>query len=46
MNPFEQIREGMSRAWDTLAEGWHYLQDHAAQALTQFTPSAESTDES
>ena len=42
MNPFEHIRDGFSRAIDSLTEGWHYLQDRASQAVTYFTPTHSS----
>lgn len=38
MSALEQVREGLNRAWDTLAEGWRELRDRAADALTRFHP--------
>jgi len=36
MEALEQVRGGLNRAWDTLAEGWRELRDRAADALTRF----------
>jgi HSP20 family protein len=36
MDALEQVRDGLNRAWDTLAEGWRELRDRAADALTRF----------
>ncbi len=38
MNALDQVREGLGRAWDTLAEGWRELRDRASDALTRFHP--------
>lgn len=38
MSTLSQIREGLSQAWDTLAEGWHDLRERATHALTRFHP--------
>lgn len=38
MSTLEQIRNGLSRAWDSLADGWQQLGERAAQALTRYTP--------
>jgi HSP20 family protein len=38
MSTLAQLREGLSRAWDNLAEGWHELRRRAGHALTHFTP--------
>ena len=38
MGTLDQIRDGFSRALYSLAEGWHQLRRHAANALTHFTP--------
>lgn len=38
MSTLEQIRHGLSRTWDSLAEGWQQLRDRTAQALTRFSP--------
>lgn len=39
MSTLDQIREGLSRAWDSLTEGWRELREMAAEALTRFHPS-------
>lgn len=38
MSTLEQIRHGLSRAWDSVAEGWQQLRERAAQAMTRYTP--------
>jgi HSP20 family protein len=38
MSTLNQIREGLSQAWETLTEGWHELRGKASQALTRFYP--------
>ncbi len=38
MSTLEQIRHGLSRAWDSMAEGWQQLRERAAQAMTRYTP--------
>jgi len=38
MSTFQQLREGVSEAWDTLMEGWQRLYRRAAGAITRFTP--------
>lgn len=38
MSTLDQIRHGLTRAFDSLAEGWRQLREHAADALTRFTP--------
>lgn len=38
MSTLNQLRHGLERAWDSLAEGWRQLLDHASDALTRFTP--------
>lgn len=41
MSTLSQIREGLSRAWDTITEGWRELREMAAEALTRFHPTAD-----
>lgn len=36
MRTMEQIREGLERTWDRLAEGWHELSSRASEAVTRF----------
>ncbi|RMD78293.1 MAG: Hsp20/alpha crystallin family protein [Gammaproteobacteria bacterium] len=38
MAPLRQLREGVGRAWEGLAEGWQQLLRKAWDALTRFTP--------
>jgi len=40
MGTLQQIREGVSRAWEGLQEGWQQLRERASDALTRFSPSA------
>jgi HSP20 family protein len=39
MSTFQQIREGIGKAWETLSEEWQHLYRRAANAITRFTPS-------
>jgi len=38
MATFQQLREGVANAWDTVAEGWRHLYRRAAGAITRFIP--------
>lgn len=38
MNTFNQIRHGLTQAWDLLSEGWYEISQRAGQALTRFQP--------
>lgn len=38
MSTLDQIRHGLERAFDSLAEGWRQLHEHASDALTRFLP--------
>lgn len=38
MSTLQQLREGLERTWDSLAEGWNHLRSRASQALTRFQP--------
>ena len=38
MSTLEEIRSGLERAWDNVADGWRDLTERAGQALTRFTP--------
>lgn len=38
MSTFDQLRHGMNRAWDSLAEGWRQLRESASHAMTRFQP--------
>ncbi|NJN47212.1 MAG: Hsp20/alpha crystallin family protein [Candidatus Competibacteraceae bacterium] len=43
MSTLNQIREGLSQAWETLSDGWHELRDRATHALTHFHPKHSGT---
>lgn len=38
MTTLQQLKSGLNRAWDNLAEGWRHLQQSATHALTRFSP--------
>jgi HSP20 family protein len=38
MSSLNQLREGLSEAWDVLVQGWQSLYQRAANALTRFHP--------
>ena len=38
MSTMNQLRQGISRAWDTVTEGWRELRELAGDALTRFQP--------
>ncbi|MEQ8858683.1 MAG: Hsp20/alpha crystallin family protein [Pseudomonadales bacterium] len=38
MSTLDQIRQGFSRAWDSVAEGWREFRELAGDALTRFQP--------
>jgi HSP20 family protein len=38
MSTFHQMRQGFSRAWESLTEGWQELRELAGDALTRFQP--------
>lgn len=38
MSTLNELREGLSQAWQQLAEGWSDLSQRAGQALTRFYP--------
>ena len=40
MGTFNQLRDGLNRAWESVTEGWHEMVEHAGDALTRFRPSA------
>jgi HSP20 family protein len=42
MSTIDQLREGMSSAWDTLMEGWQRLYQHARGAIIRFQPASKS----
>jgi HSP20 family protein len=38
MSTLQNLREGLTEAWDTLLDGWQRLYRRAAGAITRFTP--------
>ena len=38
MSTLNQIRNGLTRAWETVTEGWRELVERAGDALTRFHP--------
>lgn len=38
MDTIESLRKRISRAWETVVEGWDDLRGRAAQAITRFSP--------
>lgn len=38
MSTLDQIRSGLSKAWDSVTEGWRELRELAGDALTRFQP--------
>ena len=38
MSTLNQLREGLTRAWETVTEGWRDLVERAGDALTRFHP--------
>lgn len=39
---FDEIRQGLSSFWDSVAEGWQHLRRSASSAITGFKPSAQT----
>ena len=44
MSAFDNIREGLEKAWDNVAEGWREITERAGHALTRFNPKHGSSD--
>lgn len=42
MSTLSQLRDGLSRAWETVTEGWRELVERAGDALTRFQPKSPS----
>jgi HSP20 family protein len=42
MGTLKQVKEGMSRAWDSLREGWTSLTERASHALTHYSSDDQS----
>lgn len=45
MSTFNQFREGLNEAWDTLVDGWQRLYRRASGAITRFTPGMKGRDD-
>ena len=41
MSTLEELRSGINRAWDSLADGWRHLISRASGALTRFKPTRQ-----
>jgi HSP20 family protein len=44
MSTLQQVRQGFTKAWDTLTVGWRELRELAGDALTRFTPKTSRGD--
>jgi HSP20 family protein len=44
MSNLQQVREGLTKAWDTITVGWRELRELAGDALTRFNPRTTRTD--
>ena len=44
MSTLNQLREGLTRAWETVTEGWRELVERAGDALTHFHPRHSGTE--
>lgn len=44
MSTLDQFRQGFSRAWDSLSEGWREFRELAGDALTRFQPKTSRGD--
>ncbi len=42
MSTLHQLREGLHQVWGSLSDGWQRFHQRAANAITQFVPSAEN----
>lgn len=38
MSTLEQVRSGLTRAWESVTEGWRELVERAGDAVTRFSP--------
>lgn len=43
MSNLQQVREGLTKAWDTITIGWRELRELAGDALTRFNPRSART---
>lgn len=39
---FDELKQGLSSFWDSVAEGWQHLRRSASTAITRFKPSAQT----
>jgi HSP20 family protein len=46
MSNLQQVREGLTKAWDTITIGWRELRELAGDALTRFNPRTTRADSS
>lgn len=44
MSTLEQLKDGITHAWDSVSEGWRGLLDRASDALTRFHPKGGTRD--
>jgi HSP20 family protein len=44
MSNLDNLRRGLSQAWDTVAEGWREFTERAGGALTRFNPVHRTSD--
>ena len=44
MSSLQQVREGLTKAWDTITIGWRELRELAGDALTRFNPRTSRAD--
>lgn len=44
MSSLQQVREGLTKAWDTITIGWRELRELAGDALTRFNPRTTRAD--
>ncbi len=42
MATWQQVREGVGRAWDSFVDGWQQLYQRASGAITRFAPGTSS----
>ncbi len=45
MSTLQQVKQGLSEAWESLADGWQRLYRRASGAITRFTPGHGRDDE-
>lgn len=45
MSTLQQIKNGMSQAWDSLVDGWQHLYRRSANAITRFSRGKDDSEE-